>query len=347
MRSTRLATLVFVGVTLNNASALAQKKPRPPKPPAVKVNDPPAPDVAAPAPPAPALSEALTGEAKADYEAARLLYGDGDAGGALVKFASAYEKSKDPRLLWNVAACEKSLRHYASVLAYVRQYLSEGDAILSASDKAEAEALLTAIEPFTAALELSVSEPDAQVYVDGKLAGATPLAKPIVVDIGVRKVRVTKDGFEEITRDLPVGGSPKLHIDLKLQKIVHEGTLVVTTRPKDEIFIDGTRMGMGGWRGVLPSGGHTLRVTAPEMRAYQAEIVVRDKETRTLSVTLDREVKPSTGVPSWVWIGGGALVLAGAAVGGYVLFKPEDKPPTLPVGTLEPGSVQASFPALR
>src|SRR5882724_2714841 len=87
--------------------AEAQKAPNP------KKGVPTAP-AAPPAPPGPRpLSESLTGGAKSDYEAARLLYGDGDHAGALVKFQSAFDQSKEPRLLWNMAACEKNLRHYA------------------------------------------------------------------------------------------------------------------------------------------------------------------------------------------------------------------------------------------
>jgi hypothetical protein len=336
MTPLRAAVVALLTLSLADASAFAQK-------PAPK---PPAPAPAAPPSP-PELADALTGEAKADYEAGKLLYDDGDFAGALVKFLSAHEKSKDPRLLWNIAACEKSLRHYANVLAWVRQYLDEGSAILSNDDKAEATALINAIEPFTAALELEVSEPEAKVFVDDKLVGTTPLAKPVVVDIGVRKVRISKDGFEEVTRELPVGGSPKIHLDVKLERLVHEGTLVVNARPRDEIFIDGTRVGIGTWRGVLPSGGHMLRVTAPEMRAYQTDIVLHDKEMRTVAITLDRETKPSGPIPSWVWIGGGALLVTGAAIGGYFLFRPDDQQPTLPIGTLDPGNVQASFPGLR
>ncbi len=340
MRTSRILVSCLLSSLVLSAAphALAQRKPAP-RPPA-----PAAPE----APPAPkTLADTLTGEAKSDYESAKLLYGDGDFAGALVKFQSAYDRAKDPRLLWNIAACEKSLRHYASVLTYVRQYLKDGESVLSASDKSEAESLIAAIEPFTAALELAVNEPDAKVYVDEKLVGETPLAKPVVVDIGVRKVRVTKDGYEEFAKEVPVGGSPKIHLDAKLEKIIHEGTLVVTARAKDEIFLDGARVGIGSWRGVVSSGGHMLRVAAPEMRPYQAEIFVRDKETRTVAITLDREVKPGGGVPTWVWIGGGAIVAAGAAVGGYFLFQPDDKQPKLPVGTLEPGNVQASFPWIQ
>ncbi len=329
----------------------APAKPSPAKPAAPAKPAKPAPEPAPEPPPAaasaPSLSESLTGDAKADYEAGKLLYVDGDFAGALVKFTAAREKSKDARLLWNIAACEKNLRHYSSVLAYVRQYLAEGAPMLSDADKAEAARLLEVIEPLTVALELSVNEPGAKVYVDDKLVGETPLEAPLTVDLGLRKLRIQKDGFEDYRDDLIVGNSAKIRLVAKLEKVVHEGTLVVSARPKDEIFLDGKLRGLGTWKGIVPSGGHTVRVTAPEMRAYQAEVVLRDKETRTVSVTLEREIKPSSGIPAWVWIGGGVLLLGGATVAGYFLLKPEDKAANVPVGTLDPGTVQASFPWAR
>ena len=40
------------------------------------------------------LSETLSGEAKAEYESARLLYGNGDFSTALLKFSAAHERSR-------------------------------------------------------------------------------------------------------------------------------------------------------------------------------------------------------------------------------------------------------------
>lgn len=345
-RASSFATvLLFASLTSSAAHAQARKpRPKPAAPAAPAPAAAPAPPPEPPPPSAPSLADTLTGEGKADYEAGKLLYGDGDNAGALVKFTAAYEKAKDPRLLWNMAACEKNLRHYSNVLALVRRYLGEGDTLLTPADKTEAETLIKAIEPLTVSLELAVSEPGAKVFVDEKLVGETPLAAPVVVDLGLRRIRVQKEGFEEYKEDLTAGDSPKVKLVAKLEKVVHEATLSVTARPRDEISLDGTVRGLGTWKGIVPSGGHTLRVTAPEMRAYQAEIFLRDRETRNVNVTLEKEVKAASPVPTWLWIGGGVLLAGGVAVAGYYLFKPEDRPAETPVGTLDPGSVQASFP---
>src|SRR5437764_13820664 len=75
------------------------------------------------------LAETLTGPAKSDYETARLLFTDGDFVGAEIKFKSAYETSHDARLLWNMAACEKSQRHYARAVDLVHKYLDAGQSM--------------------------------------------------------------------------------------------------------------------------------------------------------------------------------------------------------------------------
>jgi len=50
-----------------------------------------APPAPPPPPATPPLSEALTGQAQADYQAAKLLYGDGDFAGASLKFKQAFD----------------------------------------------------------------------------------------------------------------------------------------------------------------------------------------------------------------------------------------------------------------
>ena len=123
-----------------------------------------------PAPPAPLppfkkpLAETLTGMARAEYEAGRLLYADGDYAGAALKFQLAYEQSKDPRLLWNMAACEKNLRHYAKVVELVERYIAEGGTRLKPEDRAEADALLGTVRAFISTVTLDVQPEGARRF---------------------------------------------------------------------------------------------------------------------------------------------------------------------------------------
>jgi len=253
---------------------------------------------AAPAGPRP-LSESLTGDAKADYDAARLLVGNGDWVGAEIKLQAAYDRSGDPRLLWNIAACEKSQRHYARTMALVERYLADGKDLVTPADRAEATTLLQAIESFTVKLTVAVSEPGADVYVDDEKVGTSPLDRPVVVDIGARKITVRKPGFKEWAQSVPIGGSAEARVDVKLEPEVHEGHLVVTTQPDARILIDDQPVGANGrFEGKLKSGGHQLRVEAPGMVPYQSEVVLGDDENRSVDVPLEHEYAPPPAEPA-------------------------------------------------
>src|SRR5882724_11708596 len=142
MRHRSRSWLMLAALLLTAAPTLAQKSKR-----AVKAPEPPPPAAVAPKAPA-SLGDTLTGEAKADYESGKLLYGDGDFAGARVKFQAAYELTQDPRLLWNMAVCEKGQRHYAKVVGLTKKYLAAGGELLAEDDRSEAKALLDAIESF-------------------------------------------------------------------------------------------------------------------------------------------------------------------------------------------------------
>lgn len=309
---------------------------------------PPAPPPAAPPspPPAPAikpLAETLAPDAKADYDAGKLLFGDGDMNGALVKFQSAYDKSKDPRLLWNMAACLKNLRKYARVLRLLDQYIAEGTTVTTEQDRADAVELRKNIESFTVNLTLKVNVPGAQIFVDDEPMGISPLEKAVIVDIGQRTLRLTKSGYKEVRRVESVGGSRDLTVNLVMEEEVHQGHLVVSAGDKDSIHLDGRVVAVGRYRGTLPSGGHMLRVTAKGMRSFQTEVMIQDERTRTIDVTLEPIPATGGGVPGWLWVTGGLALAAGASVGGYFLLKPEDKVGSPIRGTMDPGTVQLSF----
>ncbi len=235
------------------------------------------------------LAQSLTGGAKADYDAAKVLASDGDFAGALIKFQSAYDQSKDPRLLYNIAFCEKNLRHYAKAIAALQRYLAEGTGLLTDKDRKEADGLIQTFQPFTTNATFKVSEDGAQIFVDDAPAGVSPLAAPVVLDIGERHIRVVKDGFKPFEKTLPVGGSAAVAVDVVLEKEVHEGHIVVDAPAGASIVLDGSPPSTGKLDATVPAGGHQLRVTAPGMRPFQSEVVIQDKETRSIQVALEPE----------------------------------------------------------
>jgi hypothetical protein len=328
------ATAPKSGTTKGNAPASAAAS-TPPAPP--------------PAPAAPPLSEAISGQAQADYQAARLLYGDGDYAGASLKFKQAFEASKDVRLLWNMAACEKNLRHYSKVYTLVERYVDLGAGALPDSDKKDAAELLDAMKSYISRVKISVNEVDATITVDDEVVGMSPLMETLLLDMGSRRIRVTKPGFGEYTETLQVQGASELPLAIKLIKETHEGRMVIGAGADNLIYLDGKMVGQGHWEGVVASGTHMLRVTAPGLKTYQTEVVLNDKETRTLGITLEPEAKKEGSSTALWWVIGGVLVAGAAGSAVYLVTRNNDSGGgTQPVlGTIQPGSVQLMFPMMR
>lgn len=232
------------------------------------------------------LGDSLSDAAKADYEAAKLLASDGDFAGALIKFQSAYDASNDVRLLWNVAFCQKNLRRYAKVIATLQRYIADPSPLLTEQDRSDARDLIATIEPFTTRLTLRVNEDGAEISIDGETVGLSPFALPAVVDIGERRIRVAKAGFVPFERITPFGGSAEVALDVQLERELHEGRLLVTAPTTATVFLDDQSIGTGAVDRTVPSGGHQLRVTAPGMVTFQSEIVIQDRETRSVDVAL-------------------------------------------------------------
>jgi hypothetical protein len=279
--------------------------------------------------PPPTISELLTGDAKRDYESGRLLYDNGDYAGAAVKFQTAYEHSRaqnpkwegDPRLLWNAASCEKNLRRYARAIALVHRYLQSRSPLITPEGERAARAFLAAAEPLTAPLVIEANVPDALVYLDDALLGKTPLEGSVRVDIGTHRLLVKKGEHTDYAEVFTIFGSEELRFTAVLRPLERRGQLIVRARPGDHIAFDGVLMGVGRAEARMPSGSHSVRVTAPGARPFETRVEVTDRRTRTLDVVLERESAASE-LPPWVWAAGGSLATGLLMTGGYFLFKP-------------------------
>jgi hypothetical protein len=274
------------------------------------------------------LVESLQGSAKDAYTSARLLFDNNDFAGAVTKYEQAYGLSKDPRLLFDMAICQKNLRDYARMQNLLRQYVREAGNAISAEDKSAVEGALAAIKNLVATLKFAVSEAGATVVLDGDLIGVTPLGGTRSVNLGKHTIVVKKAGFDKVEKTIDVVGGSEMEVAVTLSPEVHLAHLVVATDALATIVIDNATAGKGRFDGQVYPGAHEVRVTEPGKVPYKADIDVRDGETRTLQVTLSDEAKKAI----WGWIIGGAVIATGAVVGGYFLFKPKDEKLPVPQG---------------
>ena len=296
------------------------------------------------APREPGLGGALTGEAHDQWVQGKQMYQDAsdDKGyeRALVKFRRAYELIPDSRLLFNIAACEKQLRHYGDTVRDLRKYMQMTPS-LTTKERDQAVDLLKTLEPYVSELTVQSSTDGVLVTVDDAPLGTTPIAGTTLIESGKRHFHATKDGMKPFDQVVDVAGGGPSTVSIAMQKEIHQAHLAITASDHAIIEIDGAPVGADGrYQGILDSGTHTLRVEAKGKLTHDEQITVVDNEPRTMSVTLDDE--PHKGVPVWLWVAGGVVVAGGLATAGYFIFKPADVQDKGPLGNLSPGSVMPS-----
>jgi hypothetical protein len=177
----------------------------------------------------------------------------------------------------------------------------------------------------------------ATALVDGAEVGDAPWTGE--VDAGFHTVTVHARGFVAPIRAQAVGYKARAAIDVPLSAEKHEGRLrILTDSAANAIALDGKPLADGQYDGFVASGEHSVRVSRPGAESYVSEVVVRDDETRSLSIQLSSRSE----VPAWVWITGG-VVLAGAATVTVVLLTAPTRYEGRSPGTLPPTVVPAVF----
>jgi hypothetical protein len=276
------------------------------------------------------LSETLTGSAKMANDSANLLFVNGDFAGALTKFQQAYDLAKDARLLYQMAICEKNLRHYVRMQTLLLQYLREAGESVAPENRSAIEAAIAASKSLITNLSVTTNEADATVRVDGVVVGTTPLAAATPVDLGRHTVIVMKQGFQTFEQTIETPGGNPTSITIALAPAPRSAHLVLTSAAEATVVVDDKVVGRGRFDGDLAAGAHVVQVNARGKSGYRAPIDLRDGETRMLEVTLKDEAGPGI----WPWIAGGTALAIGAAVSGYFLLKNQPAPAAGPPSQL-------------
>jgi hypothetical protein len=171
----------------------------------------PTPEPAKPAPDAAAKKEART-----RFERGTQLYGDGEYSLALADFERAYALVPDYRVLYNIAQVNIQLGQYARALVTLKEYVARGSSELSADRTKSVQQDLDMLATRTANIVLEVEPEGVTVTVDGKTVGTTPLAEPVIVDVGERRVEAQRAGFVSQAQTLSLAGGDRYVAQFKL-----------------------------------------------------------------------------------------------------------------------------------
>ncbi len=271
MRRAPVALLIAALVTPSFSSTVAFAQPKPAKP---------APRT---------LRDDLPDAARKDWDAANDLYDAQDFAGALVEFQRAYDLSKEPRVLYNVAVCQKNLRHYAKAIHAFKHELDAASTKLTPKDTKEIQDAINLLNEYVSTLDIKSNEDATIISIDGEDSGQTPYPQPIQVDVGQHTIRARKDGFKEpasqdvsIVRGIPASVAFRMDPE-KIKAIV---TITATGSSRASIWIDGTDMGPSPFHGEVTLGRHTFEARATGFLSAPQTTDVATKDPLNIQLAL-------------------------------------------------------------
>lgn len=153
-----------------------------------------------------------TQQAAAHFDRGVSLYNETDYRAALVEFKKAYEIAPNPGVLYNLGQTYFQLQNYAAALTTFRQFVREAG---ENPHKAEVEQYIKTLEARVGKVQITTTTP-AEITIDDESVGKTPLAAPIDVSIGHRKVMALVAGKPAETRYVDVATGETVKVDISI-----------------------------------------------------------------------------------------------------------------------------------
>src|SRR6185503_10103767 len=103
------------------------------------------------------------------------------------------------KLLYDIAQICFQMTDYPCALRTFTRYLEQGKGDVPAQRRDEVQADIEKLKARVALLRITTSKPGAEIFVDDVSVGKAPLAEPVMVSAGRRKVEARLAGAPPVT----------------------------------------------------------------------------------------------------------------------------------------------------
>ncbi len=167
-------------------------------------------------------------EAGQHFERGVSLYDEADYRAALIEFRRAYEIAPNAVVLYNVGETYYQLQNYAAALTALERYLAEsGDA---ADHRAEVQKTIGILKTRVGKIAITTNVPGCEITIDDEFVGTSPLAHPVSISIGRRKITAMRTGLPPDTRFIEIAAGDTAAASLVLVKPAPIAPLVLDAR---------------------------------------------------------------------------------------------------------------------
>ncbi len=151
-----------------------------------------------------AHGEVVPPEVQKHFDLGNQLYEEARYDDALVEYDKAYALSNNWKILFNRGQVLVMLRRDPEAIEAFEQYLARGGKDVPDDRRASVEADLAKLRQRLAKVTLSGAPGALEVSIDGRVAGMTPLAAPLVFGAGKHVVSLRRGNTVVFTRDVLV-----------------------------------------------------------------------------------------------------------------------------------------------
>ena len=144
------------------------------------------------------------------------LYEKNDYAGALEKFTAAYAAYPSPKLMFNIGQADRDLSRPVEALEAFEKFLA-GDTHSSPETTAEANSAVAELRSQLGQIRIDCETPGAEVSVDGKSVGLTPLSKLIWATPGRHQITASHENTPPVLEyvDVTVGSVGTVTMQLR------------------------------------------------------------------------------------------------------------------------------------
>lgn len=234
-----------------------------------------------------ALAEASAADRAQQADAKKKL-ADGDKAArakdwekAAVAYADSYAASASAAALFGLAGARYELKQVVEAYEAYDELMKTYAGKLAHRDKATAQARLKELGNKTGNLSIRVSEAGAQVSLDGRSIGTTPIPALLRVPVGPHKIAIAKEGFDPFESQNLVGAGGKEIVDVTLTRSTKTSKIVVREKKGQplRVIVDGVDVGQAPWEGELPFGPHDVSGRGTAINAAKQTVDVAKGKT--------------------------------------------------------------------
>ncbi len=217
----------------------------------------------------------------------------------------------------NAGFALRQLGRYTEAIAMYDALLSEFMDSIPQPQLEQFRSERAALLSYVGELTIDSAAPGTRVVIDGQERSSTPLPAPIRLDMGVHTVRLSKDGYQTVERQVAIPGNGRRSLNGRLDRLFGIGTLAVEEDAGEalDVLIDAAVVGQTPYRGNVAAGVHSVLLRAPGRGTPPTAVEVKEAQTATLrlhaimldaNVTVEPKPESSTVFVDGVFVGNGA-----------------------------------------